>query len=146
MRAADTEVELRANELYWTSEMSVNQIAEELDLSKGSLYELIRPRPAGLACPACSEELLYPNRTARDGDHPACPSCGWKGRADEAISLGGDGAVTPPRRHLPDEEGDDAPAPVSRRPGLDPRTRTLVGGALLGAAAGLALVLWNRRR
>ena len=33
MSGADQETEGRANELYWTSDLSVNQIAEELDLS-----------------------------------------------------------------------------------------------------------------
>jgi len=35
----------RANELYWGSDRSVNQIADDLDLSKGALYEMIRPSP-----------------------------------------------------------------------------------------------------
>ena len=74
MSGPEREMELRANELYWSSDMSVNQIAEELDLSKGMLYGLIRPRPAGLACPECAEELVYPNRTAKERCLLACPA------------------------------------------------------------------------
>ena len=55
-----------ANELYWDSEKSVNQIADELDLSKGALYGLIRPLPAGVGCPLCGDEVVSPNRTAHD--------------------------------------------------------------------------------
>src|SRR5690606_33629189 len=47
------EADDRANELYWGSNRSVNQIAEDLDLSKGALYGMIRPLPAAMGCPAC---------------------------------------------------------------------------------------------
>ena len=79
MTSADAQAEEKANELYWGSDMSVNQIAEELDLSKGTLYGMIRPRPAGLGCPACGEEVVFPNRTARDRSTVACEVCGWEG-------------------------------------------------------------------
>lgn len=135
---ADRENERRANELYWGSDVSVNQIAEGLDLSKGTLYGLIRPAPAGLTCPACGNEVVYPNRTARERALVACPSCGWEGQEDETALVGGDGAIL-----LPDSE-DDVPLPPDSR--LGGRGRVLMGGALLGAAAGLALVFWARRR
>jgi predicted DNA-binding protein YlxM (UPF0122 family) len=51
--ASSPAAEDRANELYWGSDRSVNQIADELDLSKGALYGMIRPLPAALACPEC---------------------------------------------------------------------------------------------
>jgi hypothetical protein len=142
MSGADRETEGRANELYWTSDLSVNQIAEELDLSKGMLYELIRPAPAGMGCPECSEELVYANRTARDRALLACPRCGWEGDEDD-VDLGvGDHYVV-----VPDAtEGEAAVAPGAATTPDAGRKRVMVGGALLGAAAGLALVLWSRRR
>lgn len=134
-----------ANELYWSSEYSVNQIAEQLDLSKGALYGMIQPRPEGLGCPICGEEVVSANRTARERGVLSCAQCPWKGEADETVSLGGEGAVTLP---VYADEGDviaDADdilvSPVADRG----RARTLAGGALLGAAVGLALVLWTRR-
>jgi len=134
----DRRAEVKANELYWGSGMSVNQIAEELDLSKGTLYGLIRPRPTGLACPSCSEELVYPNRTARERAMVACTICGWEG-AEEDVDVfdgaGGGGLAEPEESALD-----------SATPAFSGRSRTILGGALLGAAAGLALVLWARRR
>ena len=134
--AADRKAEAKANELYWGSDESVNQIAENLDVSKGMLYGMIRPLPTGLTCPACNEELVYPNRTARDRSRVACAVCGWEGPEADA----GDATVAPP----PGEDEDVEEVPST--PLFDTRTRTIVGGALLGAAAGLALVLWARRR
>jgi hypothetical protein len=135
---ADRENERKANELYWGSDVSVNQIAEALDLSKGTLYGLIRPAPAGLTCPACGNEVVYPNRTAKERALVACPSCGWEGQEDETAIVGGDGAIP-----LLDSE-DAVKAPPHRL--LGERSRVVMGGALLGAAAGLALVFWARRR
>ncbi|HSG08532.1 MAG TPA: hypothetical protein VLA36_09245 [Longimicrobiales bacterium] len=138
--AVDRETEAKANDLYWSSQSSVNQIAEDLDLSKGTLYGLIRPLPSGLTCPDCSEEVVYPNRTAKERSVVACPSCGWEGDEMDADANGGDGAVALP--NVSDDVDAVAPPPA---PGGDPR-RIALGGALLGAAAGLALVLWARRR
>jgi predicted RNA-binding Zn-ribbon protein involved in translation (DUF1610 family) len=139
---ADRETELKANELYWSSERSVNQIADEMDLSKGVLYGLIRPRPAGLACPMCGEEVVYPNRTAKERHLVACASCGWEGAELDADANGGDGGVVLPFRGGPDD--DDVVIPPIEL--STHRQRLLFGGILLGAAVGLALVLWARRR
>jgi hypothetical protein len=138
----DRETDLRANELYWSSDRSVNQIADDLDLSKGVLYGLIRPRPAGLACPACAAELVHTNRTALDRGLVDCPVCGWEGAEEEA---------DPYEEDRPDVT-DDGVGPSrtvgdrARATWAGPWTRTAVGGAFLGAAAGLAFVMWNRRR
>lgn len=136
---ADREVEARANDLYWGSDLSVNQIAEDLDLSKGALYGMIRPLPTGLACPECGSEVVSPNRTARDREMVSCAECGWEGEEGDAHALGGEGAV------VFQDHDEDVEEPEERAWRID-RTRTLWGGALLGAAAGLALVIWNKRR
>jgi predicted RNA-binding Zn-ribbon protein involved in translation (DUF1610 family) len=136
----EQETELRANELYWSSDRSVNQIAEDLSLSKGVLYGLIRPRPAGLACPACSAELVHTNRTALDRGLVECPTCGWEGAEGEADRYEDDGEWTDER------PGALVASDATRSAWTNPWTRTAIGGALLGAAAGMALVMWNRRR
>jgi hypothetical protein len=123
----------RANELYWGSDLSVNQIAEALDLSKGALYEMIRPFPADVACPLCGEEAVHPNRTAHERGLIVCPSCGWEGDDAQALPISG----APPARL-----SDRAPSRMDGarvRPGL---TIPLV----VGAAAGVAVILWALRR
>ena len=125
----------RANELYWGSEQSVNQIADDLDLSKGALYSIIELDRSGLGCPLCGDEVGHPNRTARERGRLECPTCDWDGSAEETVSY---------------ESGDEEPEsrPVPREPSAitSARLRTMAGGALLGAAVGLALVIWARRK
>jgi predicted RNA-binding Zn-ribbon protein involved in translation (DUF1610 family) len=130
-----TEADDRANELYWGSNMSVNQIADALDLSKGALYEMIRPLAASVVCPRCSTETEHSNRTAKERGLVACPWCGWEGTEADA-------AEAPVPSDLPIAR---APFPVAAQPTARP-PRSLAGGVLLGAAVGLALILWARRR
>lgn len=140
--AVSAEATAKANELYWGSNRSVNQIADDLDLSKGALYQIIVPLDAGSACPRCGSEVVYPNRTAKERGLVDCPECEWDGSTDEAVQpedarrAGG----PPVRRRA--EAVSAPPAPTPDGAGM----RSVVGGALLGAAAGLALVLWARRR
>lgn len=165
----------RANRLYWESTRSVNQIAEELELSKGALYGIIEPEPSGLGCPLCGDEVGYSNRTAKERDRLDCPTCDWDGSPDEATSEvdaalasdrsahdgGAHGARSGARgsaqlsatgpgelsedgdeeREVSDFDESTPPRPFVRTP-----TSTIAGGALLGAAVGLALVMWARRR
>lgn len=134
------EADDRANELYWGSNRSVNQIAEDLDLSKGALYGMIRPLPAAMGCPACGGEVVHPNRTAKERGLVDCPSCGWGGTEDETAP-----------GYAPLTEPDDARAARSRAreralSGGEASSAAVLGGALLGGAVGLALLLWTRRR
>ena len=125
----------QANELYWRSGQSVNQIAEELDLSKSALYGVIHPLPAGLGCPLCQNEVVFANRTARQRRKVSCPICTWEGSEEETVpDVGGE-----------TEPVDDVELPPPTAVGRSGR-QVALGGALLGAAAGLALVLWVRRR
>lgn len=139
---ADHETERKANELYWGSQWSVNQIADELDLSKGVLYGIIRPRPSGFTCPSCGQELVYPNRTAKERKLVACASCGWGGAEVDADPNGGEGGVVLPLGVGPDDD-DVIMAPIHLSTS---RQRVVLAGILLGAAVGLALVIWARDR
>ena len=118
--AHDDQLADRANILYWDSDDSVNDIAEGLDLSKGTLYNLIRPRGAGLDCPECGVELEYPNRTARDKGFLTCPGCGLEEEEEVLRGLAGEEIVL--------TGGDDDRVRARR---------TLWAAALLGAAAGI---------
>lgn len=143
--ADDDEAQERANELYWASEGSVNSIAEELGLSKGSLYQLVRPLPAGLPCPRCGSEMEYPNRTARDRGFLACPSCDLEEDEDvvkEAWHEDGepDGVVVRPSL------GEGAGRRIRAMGAGNDRTRIVLAATFLGAAAGLVVALWSRKK
>jgi hypothetical protein len=134
------EADDRANELYWGSDRSVNQIAEDLDLSKGALYGVIRPLPAAMGCPACGAEVVHPNRTARERELVDCPICGWDGAEDETVPAFAPAALTDER---------SAARSRARARALSANgagSGAVLGGALLGAAVGLALLFWARRR
>jgi hypothetical protein len=137
-----------ANTLYWDSEESVNQIGEQMGLSKGVLYGLIAPRPAGLPCPDCGEEMVFPNRTAREKGFLECPECGmeeeedavqeyWEGEEEAGGSLT-HRASSAVQRAV--GSGRDRVA------GMTPQSRILAGTALLGVAAGMILGSYLRRR
>ena len=145
-----------ANRLYWESDESVNQIGEKMELSKGILYGLIAPLPAGLPCPGCGEEMVFPNRTARNKGFLACPECGmeeeeaavqsyWEkeGEVDGALSFSG-------HRTMAQRAGSAVQKAMGsgrdRVANMPPRQRTVAGIALLGIAAGLILGSVLRKR
>jgi len=132
----------RANELYWGSDRSVNQIAEQLDLSKGALYGMIRPLAADMGCPLCRAEVVHTNRTARERGMVHCPACGWDGLEGGAVASYASSASSSDGVSRREPRPRAGPRPV----GSEDTGHPLLGGALLGAAVGLALVLWARRR
>ncbi len=144
-----------ANRLYWDSDQSVNQIGESLGLSKGVLYGLIAPLPTGLPCPACGEEMAFPNRTARDKGFLACPGCGmeeeegkvqeyWEGAAAEGEGEEEEDGTLAFRAGRAVQRAVDSGR--ERVSGLSPRGRILAGTALLGVAAGIVIGGILRRR
>ncbi len=146
----------KANRLYWDSDESVNQIGEELGLSKGVLYGLIDSLPAGLPCPQCGEEMVYPNRTARDKGFLECPSCGmeeeeaavqafWDGEAGSPLADGEEGSSALGRRarRAVQRAVNGGRARMSE---MGPEGRIVAGTALLGVAAGIVLGAIFRRR
>ena len=145
-----------ANRLYWESAESVNQIGENMNLSKGVLYGLIAPLPAGLPCPGCGEEMAFPNRTARDKGFLACPECGmeeeetavqayWEGEgeADGALSFSKPRAMAHKAGSAVQKAVESGRERVLN---MTPRRRILAGTALLGVAAGLILGSYLRKR
>ncbi len=119
----------RANRLYWSSEESVNEIADVLGLSKGRLYALVRPLAAGRYCPECNTEMVYENRTARERDEATCPACA------EGNARGSRGDL--PETFRPEAGAARAPAPGDNA--------QLLVGLLVGAAAGILLTRWFKR-
>lgn len=145
-----------ANRLYWESDQSVNQIGEILDLSKGVLYGLIEALPAGLPCPECRQEMVFPNRTARDKGFLACPECHMEEEEDAVRSFWEEKGELSPQtetdhgRALARRAGEAVQKAVStgrdRVSKLTPRGRIIAGTALLGVAAGLVLGAYVRKR
>lgn len=145
------EVVARANELYWHSEESVNALARELDLSKGALYEIIDPLPAGLPCPGKDGELSYPNRTARDRGFVSCAACGFEDEEDRVrirMEIEEEQhASEPPAPLLAPDPAPHGAVPVQPDPPPSRKFEALLAAsALLGLAAGLFLGGILRRR
>jgi len=84
-----------AHDLYWSSDRSVNSIADEFGLSKGGLYQHILPIPADGVCPRCGGGVGYFNRTARDRNVPTCLALCDN---EESFPVGGAAALLAARR------------------------------------------------
>lgn len=149
--AVPDEVAERANDLYWRSGASVNQLTRELDLSKGALYEIITPMAAELRCPCGGGEMAYSNRTARERGFVSCTTCGLEDEEEHV------------RDYLEEQDATSEFELTAADPGLpqsrsDPQTETLTGppprnlekllvaSALAGLAVGLVLGGLLRRR
>jgi ribosomal protein L37AE/L43A len=65
-----------ANQLYWNSQASVGDIANQLGISRRALYELIEPQPTGVPCSECGTETAFANRSSHSAGLARCPSCG----------------------------------------------------------------------
>jgi hypothetical protein len=93
------ETQAEANRLYWESDISVADIAEQLDISRRALYGAVEPLPAGRVCALCGAGLVFENRSARTADQATCPACGGNGEIDlnaaaETVAAAGeDGTV-----------------------------------------------------
>lgn len=137
-----------ANRLYWHSDLGVNQIAEEMGISKGALYTQVNPLPAEIQCPRCDTELVYPNRTARDRGFLSCPNCGFEeelAELEEAAparkrKTSSRSKASGARTADQDEDDSALTRTLSRE-----NTRVLVGSGLVALAAGLILTRWLRR-
>ena len=129
----------RVNELYWSGTMTVDDIVEDLGISRSSLYSTIEPVPAGLVCADCHERMVYTNRTMRDRGVAICPNCGRESEPGESAAAGETGS------------GFEESTPAGQEIGIDvtigrlvetlravpaPRLALVGGGAALGIAAG----------
>lgn len=89
--------------------------------------------------------MEYPNRTAREKGFLTCPSCDLEEDEEvvrEAWQADGepDGMVVRPAL------GEGAGRRLRAMASGSDRTRLVLGATLLGAAAGLALALWSRKK
>jgi hypothetical protein len=132
-----------ANRLYWESDASVGEIADQLAMSRRALYDAIEPRPAGVACTECGVALVFRNRTAMERRRAECLEC----EIEQALEAGGvDMGAGPGRPETAAGPGLAAarPSPVRSRESSPLGSGVVLGGSLLaglalGAAAGYVI-------
>lgn len=71
-----SELVARVNRIYWETDTPVTAMAEELGISRRTIYDMIEPVPADERCPDCGGELAFPNRSARMAGEAVCQQCG----------------------------------------------------------------------
>jgi hypothetical protein len=125
----------RANELYWSSDRTVDEITRELEMGRSTLYGAVRPIDAGVACAECGEPMVFTNRSNREAGTATCPAC--TAEAQVTRDAAGDG-----ESRSPEPLGEPA-SPWSRWRGelaaISPQRAAMVGGAAaLGAMVGAA--------
>lgn len=126
----------RVNELYWSGERTVDEIVEELGISRTALYTSIEPVPSGVTCADCHERMVFPNRTARDRGVAVCPRCGRESAPGAGSAAGGAGAGIFSRLGI--EGGDELleRAVETLRAVPPQRVALVLGGAALGVVLG----------
>lgn len=130
----DGNLAARANRLYWHTDRSAADVAEELGISRSKLYAVIDPLPLDEVCEICGGSLVFTNRTDREGGRAHCSSCG-------AIL---DVAPQPlQNRVVSDRRDDDQASSGYPSPTF---LQDLSLGALCGLAVGLLAGTWVRRR
>jgi hypothetical protein len=130
-----------ANRLYWSSELSVADVARELDVSRRALYDLVQPLPTDAHCDVCGSPLSYANRTARDAGLLECAACPELAAPPVTSSPGRPSAAAPAASRSPSLRRAAAAAVA----GSWSRAARLGGAALLGVLLGAgATVLATR--
>ncbi len=124
-----------ANRLYWNSETSVGEIANQLGISRRSLYELLEPQPTGVPCGECGTETVFANRSSHTAGLARCPACG----AETAVPAAR-------RQAEPEVERAIEPAPVTNGKRAFPRHLTIGSAALVGVVIGAIAALLATRR
>lgn len=128
---ADEQSRSEVDRLYWETDTSVAAIADQLEISRRALYDAIRPRPIGLACVECGEDLVFRNRSAADRRQAECLAC----EIEVAVeSMPDDDDVAEPQ--VEQERAAARLSPLDRKPVPAPGHAAGLGLSLL---AGLAL-------
>ena len=130
-----------ANRLYWESDVSVAEIADQLELSRRALYDAVSPLPSDERCTDCGGVLAWPNRSARSTGTAICLSCGM---TREVHAPEGDQEMG---REAYIARNDERAADPLRDDGGRHRRATLLGGVAIGAVAigAVAAVIALRR-
>jgi hypothetical protein len=139
---ADELATTEANRLYWETDESVAEIADQLDLSRRALYGAVRPLSSGASCTRCGGELQYENRSARKAGQAACTGCG----ATEYVEPeSADAGPRPPLSVVAGDPRTDAMLDM-RDPDLRHRAVVLGSAAIAGVALGTFAAFIATRR
>jgi hypothetical protein len=135
---ADHESRSEVDRLYWETDTSVADIADQLEISRRALYDAIQPRPIGVACVECGGDLVFRNRSAADRRQAECLGC-----ANEVVveRVPDEDSVEP---EVEQERSAARISPLSRKPLPQPGHAAGLGASLLtglalGAVAGYLL-------
>lgn len=160
MVSAD-ELDREVNRLYWKTTEPVTRLAEQLQVSRGTFYNHLRPLPAGAACSTCGGRLLFRTRSSRDSGDAHCGECGADERLGAAAAAGPAPAAA--KRATAQQAERDAAVPgfadnasriLSRMTSAalpdrleeDERRTQLLVLAVSAAAIGLGILYYSRHR
>jgi hypothetical protein len=141
----------QANELYWNSSETVDQLAARLGMSRNALYGAVQPVAAGVVCTTCNEPLVFVNRSSRTAGRASCPGCGVEQQVDAAIAAAASAPAHDPNAVHPVPPPAEAGGTIEHLKeslgAVEPERAALIGGAAaLGAAVGAAAVKALRRK
>lgn len=152
MATEDPRLPVEVSRLYWESDASVSEIADELGLSRRALYEALVPVLAGGSCLECGGELVYVNRSNRAAARAECRVCGREEKMEPIGPSAGAGASAETNAPAPllepnpesEMEWDAGPmAPIDVVAAAERRqTLLIVAAAFAGAAIGAAVTVW----
>lgn len=153
--ASDTAASLheQANDLYWNSSETVDQLAARLGMSRNALYASVKPIPAGGTCPHCNEPLVFINRSSRAAGKATCPGC----EAEVQLEAGAETPAPAPKAQTivatpvheipPPDAGGRLDQIKESLAGVEPERAAIIGGAAaLGVAVGAAAIKVIRRK
>jgi transcription elongation factor Elf1 len=146
----------QANDLYWNSSDTVDQLATRLGMSRKALYGTVEPIQAGATCTTCGDPLVFTNRTRRSTGTASCTSCGSETRieVDQVEPL--DAPRSPAEMIAESANGEVHEVPASQSgweqikedlSHVSPERAAKIGGAAaLGVAIGAAAVKAIKKR
>lgn len=150
-----SELVARVNRIYWETDTPVTEMAEQLGISRRTIYDMIEPVSAQERCPVCGGELVFSNRSARMAGEAVCSNCGRSQDITLLRELSA-AAAAEPERH---EEGRPGTALAARPPTMLQRptppaprlpaptwTTVLLGGAIVAMLAALLIPGRRQRR
>ena len=149
------------NRLYWETDVPVTRLAEQLDVSRGTFYNHLRPLRAAGKCPSCKGSLEFRKRSDRENGIAHCSSCGREqpataaaaGRTGTASAASGQRTARGQARTATGAHAREASLLAARSAFLagsdsdDDRLRTQLVIVAVGAAIlGLGILYISRRR